>query len=275
MNLYLKTKDFFNTTEEFELLYDSKLQMLVTHPQPSDLSKYYKSKDYISHSDGRKNLLEKLYQLVKKYNLKHKVKLINSFNPKSKQLLDIGSGTGDFLIEAKNNGWAIEGIEPNRLARTNAAKKGIHLHEKIEGLSKGKFDVITLWHVLEHLPDLQNQIDSISSLLNPQGVLIIAAPNFKSYDAKIYGRFWAAFDVPRHLWHFSRNSIPLLFNSYNLQVTNTRPMYFDSYYVSLLSEKYKTGKNNYLRAIYRGFVSNLKALSTKEYSSIIYILKKA
>ncbi len=274
MNSYLKTKDFFHTQEEFELLYDPKLNMLVTHPQPSDLSEYYKSGGYISHSDSKKSLLDKVYQFVKKYNLRHKVKLIDSFNAPGKKLLDIGAGTGDFLLTAKHRDWLTEGVEPNILARTKAIEKGIKLRDKIEDLREDKFDVITLWHVLEHLPNLQNQITSITSLLNKQGFLIVAVPNFKSYDAKKYKNFWAAFDVPRHLWHFSRTSIPLLFKEHDLKLVSTKPMLFDSYYVSLLSEKYKTGKTQYLNAALTGFVSNLKACSTKEYSSLIYILTK-
>ena len=274
MKPYLKTKDFFNTQKEFELLYDPTLDMLITRPQPSDLSEYYKSDGYISHSDSKKSLTDKIYQFVKKYNIRRKVKLIDSLDLPGKRLLDIGAGTGDFLLAAKNKGWIIEGVEPSILARTNAYEKQIKLKEKIEDLQGAKFDVITLWHVLEHLPNLQNQITAITSLLNPSGFLIIAVPNFKSYDAKKYKTFWAAFDVPRHIWHFSRKSIPLLFKKHNLQLVSTKPMLFDSYYVSLLSERYKTGKSNYLNAALTGFVSNLKAYSSKEYSSLIYILRK-
>ncbi|MGB3151799.1 MAG: class I SAM-dependent methyltransferase [Maribacter sp.] len=274
MKPYLKTKDFFYTQEEFELLYDSDLDMLVTHPQPSDLSHYYKSENYISHSDSKKNILDKIYQCVKNFSLQRKVKLINSFQSVNKNLLDIGAGTGDFLLTAKRKGWDIEGVEPNAMASSKAKEKGILLRTDISDLPNTYFDVITLWHVLEHLPNLSQQIKSISTLLNAEGTLIIAVPNFKSYDAKKYKNFWAALDVPRHLWHFSQNSISLLFREHGLKITATKPMLFDSFYVSLLSEKYKTGKSQFLNAMYTGLTSNLKALSTKEYSSLIYVLKK-
>lgn len=274
MKPYLKTKDFFYTQEEFELLYDSDLDMLVTHPQPSDLSHYYKSENYISHSDSKKNMLDKIYQRVKNYSLQRKVKLINSFQSVNKNLLDIGAGTGDFLLTAKRKGWDIEGVEPNAMASSKAKEKGISLRTDISDLPSTHFDVITLWHVLEHLPNLSQQIKSISTLLNAEGTLIIAVPNFKSYDAKKYKNFWAALDVPRHLWHFSQNSISLLFREHGLKITATKPMLFDSFYVSLLSEKYKTGKSQFLNAMYTGLTSNLKALSSKEYSSLIYVLKK-
>ena len=274
MNSYLKTKDYFNTQEEFELLYDSELEMLVTHPQPKDLNPYYNSSNYISHSDSKKGTLASVYQLVKNYSLKRKIKLINSFNSSDKTLLDIGAGTGDFMLEAKRNNWNVHGVEPNLSAQKKAAQKGVTLKPSISDLGTTRFDVVTMWHVLEHLPNLSEQIKTITSLLKTDGTLVIAVPNFKSYDALKYKSYWAAFDVPRHLWHFSRKSIPFLFKEYGLRVTDTKPMLFDAYYVSLLSEKYKSGKQNYLKALYTGFISNLKAKSSKEYSSLIYVLQK-
>lgn len=274
MNSYLKTKDFFYSEEEFELLYDPDLDMLITDPQPSNLNRYYKSEEYISHSDSKKSVLDKIYHLVKNYSFRRKTNLINSFNSPNKTLLDIGAGTGDFILKAKNRGWNVQGVEPNPVACVKAKKKGVSLKNNLSEVSKSKFDMITLWHVLEHLPNLDEQIKSITSLLNDKGTIIIAVPNFKSYDAIKYKNFWAAFDVPRHLWHFSRTSISLLFKNYGFKVVSTKPMLFDSYYVSLLSEKYKTGNQRFFPAMYSGLVSNLKAFSTNEYSSLIYILKK-
>ena len=274
MKSYLKTKDYFHTQEEFELLYDSEYEMLITHPQPKDLAPYYNSDNYISHSDSKAGLLSSIYQLVKNYSLKRKLKLINSFNSSDNQLLDIGAGTGDFILEAKHNNWNVHGVEPNLNAQKKAAQKGLRLETSLTDLGTTKFDVITLWHVLEHLPNLSDQVKMITSLLKDNGTLVIAVPNFKSYDAQKYKSFWAAFDVPRHLWHFSRKSIHLLFDEYGLKVNQTKPMPFDAYYVSLLSEKYKFGKPNYLKAFYNGFVSNIKAISSKEHSSLIYVLNK-
>jgi 2-polyprenyl-3-methyl-5-hydroxy-6-metoxy-1,4-benzoquinol methylase len=165
-------------------------------------------------------------------------------------------------------------VEPNYDAKMRAQEKGINLNSNIDLLSENKYDVITLWHVLEHLPNLEEQIEKIIALLNENGVLIIAVPNFNSFDAKYYKNYWAAFDVPRHLWHFSKNTIKLLFANHGWKVVHTKPMVFDAFYVSLLSEKYKTGKQNYFKALMMGMRSNLKSLSTKESSSQIYILKK-
>ncbi len=274
MKVYLQTKDYFHTQETFELLYDSELDMLVTHPKPENLSKYYDSKSYISHTDRKETLIDKIYQLIKKYSLKKKYKLIDTFKTEVKTILDIGAGTGDFLKKGIEENWKISGVEPNEIARDIAKEKGVDLEKDLEHLPEQKYDVITLWHVLEHLPNLENQIKKIITKLKPNGYLFVAVPNYKSYDAQKYKHHWAAYDTPRHLWHFSQNSISKLFNNYKLKVVNTKPMYFDSFYVSLLSEKYKTGRPNYFRAFWNGLISNIKAIRTKEYSSIIYILKK-
>ncbi|MFS4466216.1 class I SAM-dependent methyltransferase [Maribacter sp. 2210JD10-5] len=275
MKPFLKTKDYLVSHENFDLLYDEKLDMLITSPQPEILNTYYESEKYISHSDSKKTFLDKIYQLVKKYNLALKIRLLNKHQPEKKELLDIGAGTGDFLNEAKKNGWSSNGVEPNLKARKLACDKNIYLHENLTNLKGKQFEAITLWHVLEHLPDLNSQIKTITDLLTENGLLIIAVPNFKSFDAKYYKSFWAAFDTPRHLWHFSKKSIPLLFEKYGMKVINTKGMYFDSFYVSLLSEKHKTGKSNFIKALFIGLSSNIKALLTGEYSSIIYILKRA
>lgn len=274
MKPYLKTKDFSVSQEEFELLHDQDLDMLVTQPQPENLDLYYQSENYISHTDSSKSVVDKLYQSVKRFSIWKKTLLVNRYARANKTLLDIGAGTGDFLLAAKNKDWHADGIEPNYEARMKAIEKGVGLVDGMEALPKKKYEVITLWHVLEHLPDLENQILKLTLHLEEDGTLIIAVPNFKSYDAKHYKEFWAAFDVPRHLWHFSRTAIEKLFSKYGLQLVKTKPMVFDSFYVALLSEKYKTDSSNFFKAFIVGLRSNLKAIRTKEYSSLIYVLQK-
>lgn len=275
MRSFLRTKDFTVTGEEFELLYDESLQMLVTKPQPQNLHKYYSNETYISHTDARKTFIDKLYQNIKRFSLWKKVRLVRKYSPYGKTLLDVGAGTGDFLLKAKNNKWDIEGVEPNFIAKRRAQIKGIELRPDLKELEGNKYDVITLWHVLEHLPNLDEQIIQLVSLLTAKGTLVIAVPNFNSYDAKKYGKFWAAYDVPRHLWHFSKDSIEKIFSEHGMKVIKVKPMIFDSFYVSLLSEKYRKGRNNYFKAFSIGLMSNLAAWRTKEYSSQIYILKRA
>jgi 2-polyprenyl-3-methyl-5-hydroxy-6-metoxy-1,4-benzoquinol methylase len=277
--IYIKTKDHSVSGENFELLYNEELELLETHPQPSleNLPNYYKSEDYISHTDSKRNLLEKAYYIVKSIALKRKLKLINTISDGGKKLLDVGCGTGDFLQIAQDDNWTVLGIEPNEQARQIANQKSnnkVFDVEQFLKFEKQSFDVITLWHVLEHLPNLEGQISVLNALLKPDGVLIIAVPNYNSYDAKHYKEFWAAFDVPRHLWHFSQSSISNLVSKVGLKVIEKLPMKFDAFYVSLLSEKYKSGVMNPFKAFWHGWRSNSKANSSGEYSSLIYIIKK-
>ena len=270
---FINCKDFTVSDETYEVMFNKEYDMLVTSPIPVDLENYYKSENYISHTDSKKTFIDKVYQSVKNITLKRKLSLINSFKTESKNILDVGAGTGDFLKICGANGWNVLGIEPSSDAREIAKEKGIVLQEELLNLQHKKFDVITLWHVLEHVEKLSDYISKLKELLSENGRLIIAVPNHKSDDAKYYKEYWAAFDVPRHIWHFSQNSIQKIFSEDNMEVEKILPMKFDSYYVSLLSEKYKTGKMNPMKAFYRGFVSNLKASSSSEYSSLIYVIK--
>ncbi|MCA0152394.1 class I SAM-dependent methyltransferase [Winogradskyella vincentii] len=276
---YLKVKDHSVSGEEFQLIFNEDTEMLETFPAPNEdqLSKYYKSEDYISHTDSKRNLFEHVYHLIRSRALKKKLRLINSFGNESKQLLDVGCGTGDFLKTALTNGWAVTGIEPNEQARKIAnVKTNQNVFEigHLANLKEHSFDVITLWHVLEHLPKLDTHIQLFRKLLKPNGLLIIAVPNYKSYDAAHYKEFWAAYDVPRHLRHFSRKSINKLFQKENFTLIKTIPLIFDAYYVSLLSEKYKTGYMNPLKAFWVGLKSNYRARHNNDYSSLIYVLKQ-
>jgi 2-polyprenyl-3-methyl-5-hydroxy-6-metoxy-1,4-benzoquinol methylase len=273
---FLNVIDYSVSKETFELLHNEELDMLITHPQPSleKLPSYYEDANYISHTDGNKSLFEKMYQFVKGIALKNKLKLINSQSPKGR-ILDIGAGVGDFLSVCKNDGWQTIGIEPSDKAKAIAKNKGVSFVEKLSELEDNSFDVITMWHVLEHVPDLENQIKELKRLIKPNGTVIIAVPNFKSFDAKHYGKFWAAYDVPIHLWHFSKTAIRKLFAEENLELVKVLPMKFDSFYVSLLSEKYKSGKMNFIKAFFIGCKSNWKGSRNNEYSSHIYVLKNA
>lgn len=275
-HIFLTLKDHSVTNEQFDLLYDSDLDMLVTSPKPTNevLSKYYESDDYISHTDAKRTLFEKMYHFVKNIALRNKLKLVNSNAKVKGKILDLGAGTGDFLLTAKNNGWDTVGVEPNQKARSSANEKGILLFNDTSQLASESFDVITMWHVLEHVPDLDFQILELKRLLKSDGTIIIAVPNFNSFDAKHYGSFWAAYDVPRHLWHFSKTAIKKLFLKHEINLIKIFPMKFDSFYVSLLSEKYANGKMNFIKGFYVGLVSNLRALGNNEYSSLIYVLKK-
>lgn len=273
---FLEVEDHSVSKEKFELYLDPNYHMLKTIPQPikEDLGKYYESEEYISHTDRKKTFFEKLYHVVKRKAIQNKLNLLDFFKESKGQLLDIGCGTGDFLAEAKNSGWNVLGYEPNEGAKKLAEEKGVSIIDDTKNIKEGTLDIITMWHVLEHVPDLEIQIKELYRLLKPSGILIIAVPNYNSYDAKYYGEFWAAYDVPRHLWHFSQKSIPLLFEPLGFKLQETLPMLFDSFYVSLLSEQNKKGKKNWIKAFAIGLKSNIEARRNLEYSSLIYSLRK-
>ncbi|OCB77187.1 class I SAM-dependent methyltransferase [Flavobacterium crassostreae] len=272
---FLTVKDHSVSKEIFELYLDEDLDMLITHPQPSlaTLGRYYESEDYISHTDNKRSLFEKAYHFVKGIALKNKLDLIHSLQPSKGSILDIGAGTGDFLATAQKNGWQTTAIEPSEKAKEIATQKGVVFVKDIASLASHSMDVITMWHVLEHVPDLEQQIKELKRVLKPNGTVVIAVPNFKSFDAKHYQSFWAAYDVPIHFWHFSKTAIQKLFGKHQMELHKIVPMKFDSFYVSLLSEKYQTGKMNYLKAFFIGLQSNWRAKRNEEYSSLIYVLK--
>ncbi|MDH6602265.1 2-polyprenyl-3-methyl-5-hydroxy-6-metoxy-1,4-benzoquinol methylase [Myroides gitamensis] len=273
---FLAVKDYTVSQEIFSLYYNRAYDLLLTDPIPPKeiLGNYYQSENYISHTDGKRNLFERLYQGVKKIALRKKVDLLFKQNNTVGSLLDIGCGTGDFLVEAKKRGWTTTGFEPNDKASELATKKGITIAKQLSDLPDHSFDVITLWHVLEHIPNLEEQIIALRRLLKPEGKLILAVPNYKSYDAMHYKEYWAAFDVPRHIWHFSQKSIATIFAQFDFKVDELQPMLFDSFYVSLLSEEYKNGKKNWIKAFFVGLRSNVEARNSMEYSSLIYCLSK-
>lgn len=274
-NLYLTVKDYSVSKEQFQLYKNDEIDLVYTYPQPeaNQLSKYYESEDYISHTDGKRSLFERVYQVVKGIALKNKIRLINNLHEKG-NLLDIGAGTGDFLIVANKDGWKTTGVEPSQKAKNIAINKGVQFVENTTDLENNSYDVITMWHVLEHVPDVEKQIKELQRLLKPNGTILIAVPNFNSFDAKHYGKFWAAYDVPRHLWHFSKTAIKIIFEREGLQLEKVIPMPFDAFYVSLLSEKYKSGKMNFLNAFWIGLQSNWKGRQNSEFSSHIYVIKR-
>ena len=246
-------------------------------PGKNEIEKYYKSEDYISHSDTKKGLINSLYHFVRKRTLQGKRKIVEKYTKlPAGNVLDIGAGTGAFLNTMDQSNWKVTGLEPDETARENAKKLyGLSLlpTEELFNLQPETFDAITLWHVLEHVHDLHEYMDQFKKLLKPNGCLFIAVPNYTCYDEKVYKEFWAAYDVPRHLYHFSPASVTQLLLQHGLQLKAIKPMWYDSFYVSMLSEKYKTGKNNFLNAAFNGYVSNWKALFNKERcSSLIYVV---
>ncbi len=265
-------KDHLVTGEEFQIS-EYENGILRTEPVPTNPGKYYESDNYISHNDSTTSLQDKVYQIVKSHMLSKKAKWVRRYF-KQGDILDFGAGTGEFLNKMKKFLWNVDGVELNRTARDLGIIKGLNLKPDLSELRIKKFDVVSLWHVLEHLPDFEKKIQQFYDLLKKDGILIVAVPNYRSYDAEYYKEDWAAWDVPRHLWHFSREGLSEKLAEFNFKLIEEKPLKFDSYYVSLLSEKHRNASTNPFNAFYRGFISNQKAKKTGEYSSITYFFKK-
>jgi SAM-dependent methyltransferase len=280
INPVLSTKDYTVSGESFPIWQCDSCSLRFTQDVPGidRIGGYYKSENYISHTNISKGVINRLYQIIRKKTLKQKRKLVCKLTGKKQgELLDVGSGTGAFVNEMRQNGWQVVGLEPDPDARRIAREINCELKnvDELFNLPENSFDAITLWHVLEHVHDLQNYLQQLKALLKQDARLIIAVPNYTSFDASIYKEYWAAYDVPRHLYHFSPVSMKLLIEKHGMRIIDYRPMWFDSFYVSLLSSKYKNRRTNWLAATWIGFRSNLKAMSEgKKCSSVIYIISK-
>ena len=274
---HLVGQDHNTTGELFSIAECKNCGYRFTSPRPKEkfIGKYYQSKNYISHNSTKKGLINKIYHIVRKYQFYNKSQLIKKYSRTSgKKILDIGCGTGDFLKYMQNKKWEIDGIEKNEGARKIAIKKNnIKINSDLLSLKeKDKYDVVTMWHVLEHIYYPQSYIKKIYKILKKDGVIIIAVPNCNSYDAKKYKENWVAYDLPIHVSHFRKKDIYNIANKNNLKLKHVEPMFFDAYYISMLSSK-KKGEN-IIKGIWNGFMSNIKAKKEKEYSSLMYFLYK-
>ena len=279
ISFLMEVKDHFLTGEKFSLYNCNSCGLISTHPAPDEtiISEYYKSEKYISHSTKPSGFFEFMYQQVRRITLRRKAKITSTY-AHGKRLLDIGCATGEYLQTCKTHGFDVMGIEPNQKAREVARDSyGLNVADlnTLNSFPPESFDVITMWHVLEHVHDINDRMALINRLLESNGTAIIAIPNPQSYDAQYYIDRWAAYDVPRHLFHFTQSSLKTLAEKHGFMVKEILPMKFDAYYVSLLSEKYKRGRTSFLRALMVGIKSNFKAKRQQNnYSSLIYVLNK-
>ncbi len=273
-----KIHDYFLTREEFSLFSCNSCGLVFTNPRPKleNLGLYYQSDKYYSHTSSQGGIIPFIYRKVKEINLKTKFKQVTTGSVINK-VLDIGCGTGDFLNVCKKSGKEIHGIEPDSKAR-NLAKEILKveiLHpDQSEKIPDESFDLITMWHVLEHVPDLKKQISELSRIIKKGGKVVIALPVYESYDAEVYKEKWAAWDVPRHLYHFNKAVINKMMLANDFKPGNVYPMKWDSFYVSMLSEQYLKSAFGIVKAFFVGFLSNIKARNSGNYSSLVYTFIK-
>lgn len=276
--MHLWVKDLFLTNEAFEIHECLKCGLLFTEPRPKpeEIGKYYQSDEYYSHQENKSGVIPRIYETIKNINLKKKYQMATKGLANGK-MLEIGCGAGDFLQSMEEHGWICTGIEPSEKAKEIARKKvkaELLNPEEITKLESESFDLITMWHVLEHVDDLKEEIKQLQRLLKKGGRLVLALPNFKSADAQYYKEYWAAYDVPRHLNHFCRESINNIFKTSELKMQKTDKLIWDAYYISYMSEKYKNKSLPLLKGAMKGLSSNNKARKSGEWSSLVYVLER-
>lgn len=280
---YLNAEDYTVSHREFTIQQCNSCYFLFTNPRPNaeSIGEYYESKDYISHHDDNRSLMNAVYTRVRNHTVEGKVNMLNGYAKGKGSLLDIGCGTGVFVQACQGAGWHVSATEPDPGARESAAKKlGTTVAESIfsSALQDKKFDVITMWHVLEHVHLLNETVSWLAEHLAENGTIVIAVPNPQSADAQKYGRFWAAYDVPRHLYHFTKDAMKTLTKKHGLLVMDILPMWFDSFYVSMLSSKYRSGSIRLPESFIAGLSSNIRGRASRRdalnTSSLIYIIQK-
>ncbi len=271
----MKVKDHFLSNEIFEIQDTEFSGIKMTYPIPNNLDKYYESVEYISHHQDKGGLKEKIYKFAQSFNLNYKRNILAKETFINAKILDYGCGAGEFIKYIEDD-FETFGYEPNENARNFAKNKSCNTKfvNHISELSDDSLDVITLWHVFEHIENQKDMLKLFYNKLKNKGLLIIAVPNYTSYDAKYYKEFWAAYDVPRHLYHFSKNGMERFFNSNSWTLKKIKPLLLDSLYISILSEKYKKNPLFLLKGGIIGAISNFKASKTGEFSSLIYIIEK-
>jgi predicted SAM-dependent methyltransferase len=274
---FLKCRDHSISGESFNLLKCLSCSFVFTNPRPaqSEIGPYYQSDAYISHHSDKKGLVPFLYRRIRKQQFIDKTNIIKQYQKSKPELLDIGCGTGAFIKHCNSLGWRTTGVEPDADARMTAFNSKLNVFDTdFLKTCQGNFDVITLWHVLEHVHELDERMQQLKKLIRKDGIIIVAVPNLNSFDARYYQTYWAAYDVPRHLYHFSKSTITRLFGNHDLKLVETLPMVYDAFYVSMKSEEYMNGKiSGLVKGPWVGLISHISALKTGEFSSLIYVFK--
>lgn len=269
------------TKEVFSLVDCERCGFRSTNPRPDSrtIGRYYQSAKYISHSDASSTIVERLYQVARRIGMRGKYRIVHQLHPHGR-ILDIGCGTGSFLAYLMSRGYLVQGVEPDLKARERAiAEHGIPVLPSLEQVPGfEQFQVVTLWHVLEHLPDLRSSLKRIYAQLADQGVIIIAVPDRGAWDADHYKTAWAAWDVPRHFYHFRQKDVHALLREHGFELIQTRKMWLDAPYIAILSEGYMGSPKLFalLRGGLMGVCSNLISLLTnRPTSSSLYLARKA
>ena len=271
----LKDNQSIYSGSEVDIIYSKELGLAKTvFKKDRHLKENISSSEYLPHSKRKLTLVSLLYSFARALMFAYKHKMIEKIISKKSKILDFGSGTGDFLLYMKRKNHQVYGVEPNKAAREISSKNGIIPFENLKQLQGAKFHTITLWHVLEHLQDPSQAIKSFHKMLDKEGVLIVAVPNLESHDALHYKNFWAALDIPRHLWHFTSKGVLKIVQENGFSFVKVFPLWFDTLYISYLSERNRSKKFALIRGVFKGIYFNLKSFKTKKYSSLTFVFRK-
>ena len=269
-------QDYLVSGETFSIRWHESKGFAATYPQPDakKLGLYYESDAYISHNESQQSVVGFLYRFARRYMFRVKHKMFKKLLPADATILDYGCGTGGFLEYTSSQSYRSFGVETSANARAQATRKNLAVAESWENLAQEKFNLISMWHVLEHVSDLDHCVQEIQNRLDINDILLIAVPNLNAFDALHYAEFWAAFDVPRHLWHFSQRGIKQLIEPNGFELIAQHPLILDALYIAYVSEKHKNSRFPLIKGIFRGLQSNWKAKKTGEYSSLVYLFRK-
>jgi SAM-dependent methyltransferase len=275
---WLLCRDTLVSHKPFQLARCSACGLVFTQdcPGEEEMPAYYQAEEYISHNPDAKGFMNRIYLFTREFMVNRKRKYIRAATGlNSGSLLDIGCGTGHFANTMKKAGWNVTGIEPDEKARNYAVTAfglKVLLPGQIKDLEGKSFDCITMWHVLEHFHDPFGYAAEIGRLLKPGGVCLAALPNCRSFDAGYFRSDWAAYDVPRHLWHFTPSTFSEFADKTGFSVKKTGVLPLDVFYISILSEKARGVTLPFLSGLLKGSWFALRSLFRRSGSSSLYYL---
>jgi 2-polyprenyl-3-methyl-5-hydroxy-6-metoxy-1,4-benzoquinol methylase len=277
---FKKVTDWLVSKEVFTISQcdNCKFKFTANAPVEQNIGPYYNSEEYVEHSDTKSGVIYTVYHYARNLMLRFKLNKIKSMTS-GKKLLDVGSGSGYFINHMKQNGYEVTGVEiSDKAVELCNSKFGIKANSPADFLAEKldkDFDIISLWHVFEHVYTFNEYFDLFAKSLKKDGTLILALPNSNSADAQIYKDHWAAYDTPRHLWHFTPATLSRFAEARGFEVVKKYRLPLDPFFNAMVSASYKKGFKFLPISVLKGLYSLIISLFNKDKSSsLIYFLKK-
>jgi len=246
---YIEVLDRFSCKSFQIVKCECGFKFLSPRPKFSGITYYYENDDYDPHRLENKSIFHTVYGWVQKIALRWKFKHISKFI-RSGNLLDIGGGGGRFCSYFKSKGWRVSLQDNSSKARFLAQEADIETYTLLSEIQSQQFDLITMWHSLEHIHAIDALFQNVNRLTSDDGFLVVAVPNINAPERKFLGKDWAPWDAPRHLYHFNYAQLSKLLRKYGWKIEFSMPMIQDTPYNILLSLNIKSP----LELIWGGFV---------------------